>query len=180
VTSAGNAAGTGARIALCNRAAREEIEKVRQIEKVETAVEPRFQEHFVNANAIPHAVDPFPELAKAEALGVEPGLIEALLQDPATAPIDPDMRPLLAYVAKLNTLPSRLVQADADAVFAAGWDEAGLFHAIQVCAAFNLFNRLVEGAGVDFDYSGTEDSLTEADRSADYAGFARRIGAAPH
>jgi hypothetical protein len=116
----------------------------------------------------------------AEALGVEPGLIEALLQDPATAPIDPDMRPLLAYVAKLNTLPSRLVQADADAVFAAGWDEAGLFHAIQVCAAFNLFNRLVEGAGVDFDYSGTEDSLTEADRSADYAGFARRIGAAPH
>jgi uncharacterized peroxidase-related enzyme len=116
----------------------------------------------------------------AEALGVEPGLIDALLQDPATAPIDPDMRPLLAYVAKLNTLPSRLVQADADAVFAAGWDEAGLFHAIQVCAAFNLFNRLVEGAGVDFDYSGTEDSLTEADRSADYAGFARRIGAAPH
>jgi hypothetical protein len=88
------------------------------------------------------------------------------------------MRPLLAYVAKLNTLPSRLVQADADAVFAAGWDEAGLFHAIQVCAAFNLFNRLVEGAGVDFDYSGTEDSLTEADRSADYAGLARRIGAA--
>jgi uncharacterized 2Fe-2S/4Fe-4S cluster protein (DUF4445 family) len=42
-------------------AAREEIEKtVRQIEKIETAVEPRFQEHFVNANAIPHAVDPFP------------------------------------------------------------------------------------------------------------------------
>jgi uncharacterized 2Fe-2S/4Fe-4S cluster protein (DUF4445 family) len=46
-------------------AAREEIEKtVRRIEKIETAVEPRFQEHFVNANAIPHAVDPFPELAK--------------------------------------------------------------------------------------------------------------------
>jgi uncharacterized 2Fe-2S/4Fe-4S cluster protein (DUF4445 family) len=37
---------------------------VRRIEKIETAVEPRFQEHFVNANAIPHAVDPFPELAK--------------------------------------------------------------------------------------------------------------------
>ncbi|MEL6800872.1 MAG: ASKHA domain-containing protein [Pseudomonadota bacterium] len=63
VTSAGNAAGTGARIALCNRGARREIETlVRQITKVETAVEPRFQEHFVAANAVPHATAPFPEL----------------------------------------------------------------------------------------------------------------------
>ncbi|WP_323765566.1 ASKHA domain-containing protein [Marinovum sp.] len=65
VTSAGNAAGTGARIALCNVASRKEIERVvRQITKVETAIEPKFQEHFVNANAIPHATDPFPELLK--------------------------------------------------------------------------------------------------------------------
>jgi uncharacterized 2Fe-2S/4Fe-4S cluster protein (DUF4445 family) len=64
VTSAGNAAGTGARIALCNVASRNAIEEtVHHIHKVETAIEPRFQEHFVNANAIPHAVDPFPELA---------------------------------------------------------------------------------------------------------------------
>ncbi|HBU13922.1 MAG TPA: drug:proton antiporter [Gemmobacter sp.] len=63
VTSAGNAAGTGARIALCNRAARDAIEAtVQQIHKVETAIEPRFQEHFVNANAIPHATDAFPHL----------------------------------------------------------------------------------------------------------------------
>ncbi|WP_242500360.1 ASKHA domain-containing protein [Tropicimonas sp. IMCC6043] len=65
VTSAGNAAGTGARIALLNRAARREIEtEVRKITKVETAIEPRFQEHFVAANALPHATDPFPNLAK--------------------------------------------------------------------------------------------------------------------
>ena len=63
VTSAGNAAGTGARIALLNREARAEIEAtVRQIHKVETAVEPRFQEHFVNASAIPNSVEPFPIL----------------------------------------------------------------------------------------------------------------------
>jgi uncharacterized 2Fe-2S/4Fe-4S cluster protein (DUF4445 family) len=63
VTSAGNAAGTGARIALLNRAARAEIEAtVRNILKIETAIEPRFQEHFVNASAIPNAVEPFPEL----------------------------------------------------------------------------------------------------------------------
>jgi uncharacterized 2Fe-2S/4Fe-4S cluster protein (DUF4445 family) len=54
VSSAGNAAGTGARIALLNRAARKEIEDVvRQVVKIETAVEPRFQEHFVYAMGIP-------------------------------------------------------------------------------------------------------------------------------
>ncbi len=69
VTSAGNAAGTGARIALLNRAARDQIEAtVHEIHKVETAIEPRFQEHFVNANAIPNAVEPFPELAKVVTL----------------------------------------------------------------------------------------------------------------
>ncbi len=66
VTGAGNAAGHGARIALCNAAKRAEIQDtVRRITKVETAIEPRFQEHFVAANAIPHATDPFPHLAAA-------------------------------------------------------------------------------------------------------------------
>ncbi len=60
VTSAGNAAGTGARIALLNTDARREIEvTVQQIHKIETAIEPRFQEHFVNASNIPNAVEPF-------------------------------------------------------------------------------------------------------------------------
>ncbi|MEO1474198.1 MAG: ASKHA domain-containing protein, partial [Pseudomonadota bacterium] len=66
---AGNAAGTGARIALLNRRARNEIEEtVRNILKVETAIEPRFQEHFVNASAMPNAVEPFPILAEVVAL----------------------------------------------------------------------------------------------------------------
>jgi uncharacterized 2Fe-2S/4Fe-4S cluster protein (DUF4445 family) len=64
VESAGNAAGTGARIALLNIAARDEIESVvRGVEKIETAVEPKFQEYFVNAMAIPNKVDRFPKLA---------------------------------------------------------------------------------------------------------------------
>jgi len=63
VTSAGNAAGTGARIALLNTEARTEIEQiVRQIHKIETAIEPRFQEHFVNASNIPNSAEPFPIL----------------------------------------------------------------------------------------------------------------------
>ena len=66
VTSAGNAAGTGARMALCSRAARARIEAtVHRIHKVETAIEPRFQEHFVAASAIPHASAPFAGLRAA-------------------------------------------------------------------------------------------------------------------
>ena len=64
VRSAGNAAGTGALIALLSGAARREIEGVvRQVEKIETAVEPRFQEHFVEAMAFPHKTAEFPHLA---------------------------------------------------------------------------------------------------------------------
>jgi uncharacterized 2Fe-2S/4Fe-4S cluster protein (DUF4445 family) len=65
LSPAGNAAGTGARIALLNTQARAEIEALaRRIEKVETAIEPRFQEHFVDAMAIPHRTAAYPELAK--------------------------------------------------------------------------------------------------------------------
>jgi len=71
VTSAGNAAGTGARIALLNTQARKDIEKtVCAIHKIETAIEPRFQEHFVNASAIPNAVEPFPILSSIVSLPV--------------------------------------------------------------------------------------------------------------
>lgn len=65
VRSVGNAAGTGARIALLSAAARGEIESVvRRVEKVETAIAPRFQDYFVAAMNLPNAVDPFPNLRR--------------------------------------------------------------------------------------------------------------------
>jgi uncharacterized 2Fe-2S/4Fe-4S cluster protein (DUF4445 family) len=64
VAAAGNAAGVGAMMALLSGVARAEIEEVAaRIEKVETAVEPRFQEHFVAALAIPHRTDPYSRLS---------------------------------------------------------------------------------------------------------------------
>ncbi len=69
VKAVGNAAGTGARMALLNRGHRREIEEtVRKIEKIETALESKFQEHFVYAMALPNKVDSFPELAKVVTL----------------------------------------------------------------------------------------------------------------
>ena len=41
---------------------------VRRVEKIETAIEPRFQEHFVEAMAIPHKRFENPELAKVVTL----------------------------------------------------------------------------------------------------------------
>jgi len=66
VASAGNAAGTGARIALLDARSRTTIEAiVRRVEKIETALEPRFQAHFVEAMAIPHKSAPYPHLRAA-------------------------------------------------------------------------------------------------------------------
>ncbi len=66
VGPAGNAAGTGALIALLSGEARREIESVvRTVEKIETAVQPRFQEHFVDAMALPHRIAPMPFLSAA-------------------------------------------------------------------------------------------------------------------
>jgi len=65
VSSANNAAGTGARIALLNRASRRQIEdRVRHVEKVELSLDENFQRHFVDAMAIPHATDSYPMLSR--------------------------------------------------------------------------------------------------------------------
>ena len=69
VKAVGNAAGTGALMALLNRNHRREIEQtVKRIEKIETALEPHFQQLFINAMALPNKVDPFPKLAAAVTL----------------------------------------------------------------------------------------------------------------
>ncbi len=78
VKAVGNAAGTGARMCLLNRGYRREIEEtVRKIEKIETALEPKFQEHFVYAMAMPNKVDSFPNLEKVIALPEKKVLADA-------------------------------------------------------------------------------------------------------
>ncbi len=60
VKGVGNAAGQGALMALLDMSERTKIEQlVLEIEKIETALEPEFQTHFVNAMGIPNSVDPF-------------------------------------------------------------------------------------------------------------------------
>ncbi len=83
----------------------------------------------------------------AYAWGVENGLVERLLEDAEAAPVDTRLKPLLAYVRKLMATPGEMSQADADAVFAAGWTEQALHDAIAVTARAAFMQRLVEGHG---------------------------------
>lgn len=85
--------------------------------------------------------------AAAEALGVAPDLFPALLADVDSAPVTDRLKPVLHYVRKLTLTPTRMVQADADAVFAAGWEERDFHLAILICGLFNLYNRMLEGYG---------------------------------
>ncbi len=64
IKAVGNAAGTGAVQALLSRSLRAEMEQaVGDVVKIETATEPRFQELFVAAMAMPHASAEMPYLA---------------------------------------------------------------------------------------------------------------------
>jgi uncharacterized 2Fe-2S/4Fe-4S cluster protein (DUF4445 family) len=64
VRSSGNSAGSGAVRALLSAAARHEMETVvAGVTKIETALEPAFQELFVGAMGFPHTSAPSPHLA---------------------------------------------------------------------------------------------------------------------
>lgn len=127
----------------------------------------------------------------SENFGIEEDVIAAMVEDVDGAAIDAKMKPVLHYVAKLTKEPSRIVQADAQAVLDAGWSERALFDAVSVCALFNFMNRIVEGMGVKANQDMLADrrqTLREkplAERRAmgeahsgepDYMAFGRNIG----
>lgn len=116
----------------------------------------------------------------AETFGIDSSLIDALLDNIDTAPVDPKLRPILHYVKKLNTLPSRMVPADAEAVYAAGWSERALYEAVSITGLFNMMNRIIEGCGINFDYTAHPDRHPAADRDPakqahSYGTFGNRI-----
>jgi uncharacterized peroxidase-related enzyme len=89
--------------------------------------------------------------ATAEAFGVPVGLLTAALADLDTAPVEDRMKPVLHYVGKLTAAPAKMSEADAQAVYDAGWDERALHDAVLVCATFNFMNRVVDGLGLGAD-----------------------------
>ena len=106
----------------------------------------------------------------AARFGIPENLVGALLADVETAPVEPRMRALLAYVGKLTRTPSRVTAADAEDVRAAGWSDDALFHAVSTAALFNLMNRLVDGLGITAEaeyFTGAADRLAGQGYAAD-------------
>jgi len=69
IVASGNSAGAGAIIALLDVSSRREISSlVRKVHKIETAVEPSFQKHFVEGSAFPDNSSTHPELFKLKEL----------------------------------------------------------------------------------------------------------------
>jgi alkylhydroperoxidase family enzyme len=99
--------------------------------------------------------------ATAQAFGIPGETLTALLADVGSAPVAEQLKPLLRYVGKLTSSPSKITPADAEAVLAAGWDERALHDAVAVCALFNMMNRLVDGLGIT---AGAQYFETSADR----------------
>jgi uncharacterized peroxidase-related enzyme len=87
----------------------------------------------------------------AKAFGIDANLLEQLLGDIESAAVEPRLRSILSYARKLTLDPARMTQADADAVFAAGWSESELHDAVLTICLFNFMNRLLEGHGVKGD-----------------------------
>ena len=86
--------------------------------------------------------------AAATILGYDAAVFDQLGEDIDAADVDDRMKPILKYVRKLALEPYKMVQADADAVFAAGWDERALHDAIAICCVFSYMNRLTLGHGI--------------------------------
>ncbi len=104
----------------------------------------------------------------AQHFGVEEQTLARLLEDPGSAEVDARLGALLIYVAKLTGTPARMTASDAEAVLAAGWDEAALRDAVAVCALFNCMNRLVDGLGI----TASPDYLALAGTRLGSAGYA--------
>jgi uncharacterized peroxidase-related enzyme len=104
--------------------------------------------------------------AFAESLGATAADVKAI---ETSEPAGHRLAALLAYVKKLTLAPSTISDSDKQAVHDAGFSEDELKDAIAVCAAFNLYNRIVEGHGI-----APHDNYDESVKMINAHGYDRR------
>ncbi len=110
----------------------------------------------------------------AEAFDIDPSIFRSKEIEFDWDVLPPRLAPVLEYVRKLTLEPGSVEQADADAVFEAGWDDDALFDAISVCALYNFMNRIVEGSGIK-TYHDANRLSPSAMRSFRYTNIAKMI-----
>lgn len=112
----------------------------------------------------------------AEAFGIDPTIFrtKSIVFDWEVLP--QRLAPVLEYVRKLTLSPNSVAEADAAAVFEAGWDDDALFDVISICALYNFMNRVVEGSGIKI-YRDANRLSPAAMRSFRYTNLLKFIGA---
>ena len=75
-------------------------------------------------------------------------LVDAVLADYRSAPIDDRWKALFAFIERMNAESNTMQQGDTDAMIAAGWSEEAVYDAITVCALFNFYNKWIDATGV--------------------------------
>jgi alkylhydroperoxidase family enzyme len=83
----------------------------------------------------------------AEILGDEP-LVQAVLRDPSTSPLDDKHKALFAFIDKVNRESVRIVPEDTARLREIGWTDEQLYFVITACALFNFYNRWIDATGV--------------------------------
>jgi len=115
-----------------------------------TAGERELMGAFVSSlNACTYCYSSHSEAAKH--LGIDAAVFQPLLADIDSAPVDERLKPVFRFLRKLTLTPARMAQADADAIYAAGWDEKALHDAIMVCCCYSFMNRFADGHGLPSD-----------------------------
>jgi uncharacterized peroxidase-related enzyme len=82
------------------------------------------------------------------ALGDE-GLVQAVLDDWQTAPIDEKTKAMLGFLRKLTLEPFHVGVDDIELLRAAGLSDEAIEDAIHICANFNVINRLADAFGFE-------------------------------
>lgn len=73
--------------------------------------------------------------------------MQAVVNDWRRAPLDAKLRATLGFLEKLTLRPDELRPADIAPVRAAGISDEAIEDAINVCALFNIYDRLADALG---------------------------------
>ena len=75
-------------------------------------------------------------------------MVDAVLEDYRSAPIDDREKALFAFIEKMNAQSNAIRRDDVDRVRAAGWSDEAIYDAITVCALFKFYNAWIDATGV--------------------------------
>ena len=75
-------------------------------------------------------------------------MVDAVLNDYRTAPIDDREKALFAFIEKMNEQSNLVTREDIDRLKTAGWSEEAIYDAISVCALFKFYNAWIDATGV--------------------------------